>query len=1121
MQSIVDSAADVLVYLSPAAQEFYLFIFFCLGFYVFRTKVVRGTLLKIVDFIDKLLGARPSAAPKLEKASKVTPNWSSVEQLRNDFARRRYEEVIRGWPCLEKYTSEALTLVTNALLALGRPEEIGIFIAKSVVNLPHLRSTLHETIVSVAMAPFSQVPRLQVEISLRDIYQSARGQLDHKATEALLVALSRLNDEQRVNNLLCGMKEHKASPQVLAELVQGFLACGNFDAAIGYLSQAFAAISAPSTPGRVAVNEAAIAASRSAVATSGLEDVNEKQEKYDQDANEAHPLAGSRIHDILEVFDSAVSNFPHSFPEEAVILVLEHVARLPRPDIVAVEKAENVLRKRGTLPPGALDALVRAEVAHGGCQRKAVAYFDELVHNGTSNDCLREERSPETPRIPTEGSVVGMLGVCAEFQKTDIAEHILEWARTHNRCSLPVFSAVVKVYVAAKCPERVCSAFESIVENGGSLEMDDAMYGQIIRCAVQVGRLDLARRLFYKSNNPDAQNSASMIRLCGQEGEVRKATDMLFDLHARGEADTATFNSALDAAICNADQEAVTRIFEEMKRSRNLDVVSFNILLKRCLGSDARSISNSKALLEEMREFGLSPNIATYNSLLGGFAANGDFPQVWRTIDKMENGPGIDAYTLSILFKGYKNKRQTMDEASFDKALTLMSQYAVKVDEVLVNTALEACFTLRDPYRVASTMETIRKTGWAISRHCSMHTYASLIKAHGMNRQLSLAWKLWEDVTTRNPTSQPPSEHLYSQMIDVLVSNGRLNDAARLFQDMKAARGRQSVGSHAFSVAYALLIRGYAQRKECSQALSCYDEMKRNGAKVGLVILNTLVDACCRVGDMSSAAQVFRDMVGADCTPDLITYSTLIKGYCVRGEMDEAIELFSCMRQKGIVPDAIVFNSLLDGAAKKQLLKLCEQIVYEMEEAGLKPSNHSLSILIKLYGREHDVEKAFDVFKQFPLKYGFRPNAAVFTCLMSTCISNGQLQRAFDLLTQMVKAGQKPDEKTFSTLLRGSIRSQSVESVLELLRVASEFGACETRHLLDEELVQSGLQLIHRKGFWPDHGREALDRLREAGVVLRQPSSSPDLDCRQGGVAVNHAQHRLGGRKPRRPVAVH
>ena len=131
------------------------------------------------------------------------------------------------------------------------------------------------------------------------------------------------------------------------------------------------------------------------------------------------------------------------------------------------------------------------------------------------------------------------------------------------------------------------------------------------------------------------------------------------------------------------------------------------------------------------------------------------------------------------------------------------------------------------------------------------------------------------------------------------------------------------------------------------------------GVVIGVVVLNTLLDACCRCGDLASAGQLLDDMASLDIAPDLITYSTLIKGYCQKGDLDKALELFGAMRRRGIRADAIVFNSLLDGCARKELPKLCEQVINDMIAAGLRPSSYSASILIKLYGRTSDLDAAF------------------------------------------------------------------------------------------------------------------------------------------------------------------
>jgi pentatricopeptide repeat protein len=609
---------------------------------------------------------------------------------------------------------------------------------------------------------------------------------------------------------------------------------------------------------------------------------------------------------------------------------------------------------------------------------------------------------------------------------------------------------------------------------------------------VAAGQLDLARTISGRARNPDVQNVMSLIRACGLEGDSKGALDLLRDLHGRGEADVSAYNCTLDVCVSSGDVEATQTLFKEMRSEGRVDAVSYNILLKQHVGTDGACSVQADALLADMYKAGFKPNTATHNSIISGAMAAGDFARAWRTIELMETSHGVDAYTLSILFKGYKKAKRSMDAQTFDWAMGMIRKHKVTIDEVLVNVALEACGCLRDAARLAAALEIlVGQGGWAMPRQCGMHTYGALIKAYGQSRQLGAAWKLWQEVTQAR--GLVASEQLYGQMIDVLVSSDRLPDALQLFQEMKAVH-KEHLDSQGFSVAFAMIIRGHAQRKECQQALECYDEMRLHNVKAGLVVFNTLIDACSRVGDMTGAARLFSDMVESECVPDLITYSTLIKGYCVCGDVQQALELFEVMRSKNIKPDAIVFNSLLDGCAKQQLPQVCEQVIRDMVDAGVTPSNYSASILIKLHGRCHDVEAAFRVIEEYPKKYGFRPNVPVYTCLMATCIGNSRLDLAMELRTRMVQEGIFPDEKTNSTLLRGALKASSVEQCMIIVNAALEQGS--GRNLLDAELAQSVLNLIQRRHVWDTYGTKLLEQLRSVGVLVQSPRSGQNQQQR-------------------------
>merc|ERR1719389_286950 len=221
--------------------------------------------------------------------------------------------------------------------------------------------------------------------------------------------------------------------------------------------------------------------------------------------------------------------------------------------------------------------------------------------------------------------------------------------------------------------------------------------------------------------------------------------------------------------------------------------------------------------------------------------------------------------------------------------------------------------------------------------------------------------------------------------------------------------------------------------------------------------------------------------------PDLITYSTLIRGHCTRGDLEQGLQLLGLMQRQGITPDAVLFNSILDGCAHKQMRTLTEQVLKDMEAAGVKPSNFTISILVKLYGRCGDIDQAFDVVETYPKKYGFEVNAQVYTCLMSACISNKQLPKALQVLEQMKMASCTPDGKTYQTLLNGCLKLDELEQAVKIVDDALCLDSPDglgARALLNQEAVDTLIFPIQRRGRMADLGEPLVERLRRAGFAV-------------------------------------
>merc|ERR1719217_800950 len=294
-----------------------------------------------------------------------------------------------------------------------------------------------------------------------------------------------------------------------------------------------------------------------------------------------------------------------------------------------VNKVEHLLEK--PMPWGAYDALVRVHASPSGDSAKSQMYFDELAAKANGG------------RGPSEGSLVGMIIACTEAKDAALTEHMLSWAQANGKCTLPVFAAATKVLAAAKQFGQICSIYEAAAAEG--LVLDDAAYGQLIKFAVQAGRVGLARSLFQKAKNPDTLNYMSLIRACGQEKNVPQALELLREMREQGAVDTAAYNCVLDVCVICNEVAAAKEVFQEMKQGSHVDVISYNTLLKLHVG-EGGSWAKVEALLEEMRLCGIRPNIATYNSLLGSALSGGDLTKAWQIVHMMESsGLGVDAYT--------------------------------------------------------------------------------------------------------------------------------------------------------------------------------------------------------------------------------------------------------------------------------------------------------------------------------------------------------------------------------------------------------------------------------------------------------------------------------------------
>lgn len=486
------------------------------------------------------------------------------------------------------------------------------------------------------------------------------------------------------------------------------------------------------------------------------------------------------------------------------------------------------------------------------------------------------------------------------------------------------------------------------------------------------------------------------------------------------------YNTLLDACIECQHFAAVEEVMLEAKAAGMADVVTYNTILKARLRDG--NIQKAYQILETMREVGLQPNCVTFNELLDATISI-DTEKAWSLVTEMRSsGLKPNHITCSILLKSVQPNSRSVDA---DRALAVVNSMEDDMDEVLLSSVLEACIRVS---RADLLVQQLKK--YRLRKRVPVkgaQTFGSIIRAYGCVRDLSGVQETWNDMRSRGIS---PTSITLGCTVEALASNGDPEAAHALTHEMLADEHTRPLVN---AVIYCSVLKGFSHQKRFDRVWTVYEEMiaGRFQGQFTSVTYNTLMDACARCGEISRAPKLLEDMVRQGIEPNLVTYSAVLKGYCQENRLDKAFELLDTMRMSSHVkPDELTYNTLLDGCARQGCYERGMQVFAQMQEASVKPSNFTLSVLVKLANRGRRLEEAFDLCARLPVKYRFRLNVHVYNNLMQACIAHKDLERAFEVLEQMLSGEVRPDIRSYTLLLRGCISLGLASDAAGLLRAA-------------------------------------------------------------------------------------
>jgi pentatricopeptide repeat protein len=533
---------------------------------------------------------------------------------------------------------------------------------------------------------------------------------------------------------------------------------------------------------------------------------------------------------------------------------------------------------------------------------------------------------------------------------------------------------------------------------------------------------------FSKSHlpKPTATNTLlAAFKAALRSSDVKSAMSYFEELHGLdGDGSpSAAPQMLLEQLVKLAVQKGMQQELLQLLAKMDLSASALDLMLAESTG-ESQEIGK---LLAKMQAEGVKPSTTSFNKLLSG-ATGSNADAAWALVNKMKSaGVKPDHVTCTILLK---HRYINSQASNLEKVIAITSSLEGDMDEVLFNSIVDACIRVGRADLMMPFLKKERNSKRPTLKN--PRTYSNIIRAYGLAQDINGAWETWNEMRRQHIA---PINITLGCMVEALVTNGDIEGGYELVHSMLEDGKTAGLVN---AVMYGSIVKGFSHKKDFDRMWQVYDEMVAQKLQFSMVTYNTLIDACARSGELCRIPSLLKDIQAQGLKMGLVTYSAIIKGYCVKNMFDEAFDLFSDMvKNTDLKPDEIMYNTLLDGCARKGMYDRGMDVFDMMQKTDVRPTNYTLSVLVKLANRGKKIERAFEFCEELSRKYSFRLNVHVFDNLIQACINHRDLPRGLDVLARMVEEHTRPDVRSYSLLLRAFIDARQGNDAAGLLRAAT------------------------------------------------------------------------------------
>ncbi|XP_021837657.2 pentatricopeptide repeat-containing protein At4g04370 [Spinacia oleracea] len=514
----------------------------------------------------------------------------------------------------------------------------------------------------------------------------------------------------------------------------------------------------------------------------------------------------------------------------------------------------------------------------------------------------------------------------------------------------------------------------------------------------------LHQRIIIHGYSSDSYISSSLINFYSKFGRVKNAHNV-FDLMP--ERNVVPWTSLIGCYMHSGDVNKAFRLYNLMRYEgiSPSSVTMLNIL------SGVSEIPLLECLHATVVQFGLISELNLVNCMLNLYGKCGRMKAARDLFEAMFER---DIVSWNSLVSGYAQ------DGNFEEILKLFkrmkSDGTIGPDQQTFGTLLSASETFQTDVDLGRLIHgQIITCGLQVDAHLA----TSLVVLYSKCGNVCSAFRVFERVLEKDVI-------LWTSVISAFVQNDSACDALMVFRQMLGSCCTPSTST------IATVIAACAKMSSLLLGKSVHAYLLRQRMTLDIPVQNSLITMYAKCGHLRQSHASFDSM----SERDIVSWNAIVAAYAQNGDLWQALCLLNEMRSTLQQPDYITIISLLQACASTGALQQGKWIHSFVTRTFSQTSIMVGTALVDMYSKCGDLKTAHKCFNQMP-----KHDIVSWSTIITGYGSHGKGEMALKLYSDFLISGNQPNHVIFLSVLFSCSHNGMVSEGLSLFNsMTRDFG---------------------------------------------------------------------------------